>query len=97
MGISGLLPALSDYTTSEHVSCYRNKTVAIDAYVWLHRALFYYATEICLTIPTNKYTSYFENRIKLLQSYEITPFFVFDGALLPSKSYTEIKITEIKA
>lgn len=55
MGIPGLLTALRDVTRYVHLSEFSGKTIAVDAYCWLHKAAFCCAQELCLGIPTDKY------------------------------------------
>jgi hypothetical protein len=40
MGITGLLPLLKPVVKDGHVSQFKGKTVAVDGYVWLHRAVY---------------------------------------------------------
>lgn len=40
MGIAGLLPLLKSITERIHISAFANETVAVDAYSWMHRALY---------------------------------------------------------
>ena len=54
MGIQGLLPLLSSVTKDIHISEYKGKRVAIDAYVWLHRGAYACAKELCLNESTIK-------------------------------------------
>jgi len=53
MGISGLLPLLKSVQKPTHLSELAGKTIAIDAYVWLHRGAYACATDIV----TGKYTT----------------------------------------
>lgn len=46
MGISGLLPLLRPVMMPTHVKKFKGKTVAIDAYVWLHRGAYSCALDI---------------------------------------------------
>ncbi|TYZ64104.1 hypothetical protein PybrP1_009131 [[Pythium] brassicae (nom. inval.)] len=89
MGISGLLPALKSITDTKPLDSYRGQTLAIDAYVWLHRAIYSCSQEICLGQETDKYVSYFMERVDMLLHNGITPYVVFDGGPLPMKKGTE--------
>jgi hypothetical protein len=60
MGIPGLLPALASVTRPAHVQEYKGQTVAVDAYVWLHRGAYACSSELCLGIPTDKYVEWSE-------------------------------------
>ncbi|PPQ81670.1 hypothetical protein CVT25_013348 [Psilocybe cyanescens] len=89
MGISGLLPALKSIQVTRHISEYSGKTVAVDAYVWLHRGVYSCATELATGKITNKYVDYAMHRVRMLQHHKITPYVVFDGGPLPAKKGTE--------
>ncbi|BGO99453.1 hypothetical protein NBRC10513v2_003550 [Rhodotorula toruloides] len=89
MGISGLLPLLSEMQKPSHVKEWKGKTVAVDAYVWLHRGAYGCAQDLALGKPTVKYVNYAMHRVRMLKYYGVTPFLVFDGGLLPSKMGTE--------
>ena len=89
MGITGLLKLLEPASNSIHVKQYKGKSIAIDAYCWLHRGAYTCSRELVLELPTNKYILDFMKRINMLISYGITPFVVFDGSRLPAKNKTE--------
>ncbi|GAA5924300.1 hypothetical protein JCM1841_001355 [Sporobolomyces salmonicolor] len=89
MGISGLLPLLKEIATPTHVKEWSGKTLAVDAYVWLHRGAYGCAEELALGKPTLKYVNYAMHRVRMLKYYGVTPLIVFDGGLLPSKMGTE--------
>lgn len=59
MGIGGLLPLLKSIQVQQHLSEFSGKTVAVDAYVWLHRGVFTCATELATGKPTSKYVMLF--------------------------------------
>lgn len=46
MGISGLLPFLKKSSVNTNVRQFKGKTVAIDAYCWLHKGAFSCAEKI---------------------------------------------------
>ena len=46
MGIQGLLPALQEITKARHISHFKGKKAAVDAYVWLHKAAYQCASEL---------------------------------------------------
>ena len=54
MGISGLLPLLKDIQNTKHLSEFRGQTLAVDAYVWLHRGSYGCAAEIATGKKTSK-------------------------------------------
>lgn len=54
MGISGLLPLLKSIQRQRHLSEFGGQTVAVDAYVWLHRGTYACATELATGKATTK-------------------------------------------
>ena len=46
MGIQGLLQLLRPITDNTHIKTYAGKTVAVDAYCWLHRGAYQCAREL---------------------------------------------------
>ncbi|KAJ7599055.1 PIN domain-like protein, partial [Mycena floridula] len=91
MGISGLLPALKSIQVQKHLSELSGQTVAVDAYVWLHKGVFTCATEMATGKPTSRYVHYAMERVRLLRHHKIEPYIVFDGGPLPAKMGTEIE------
>ena len=89
MGITGLLPLLALVTRDSNVSSYRNKTVAIDGYAWLHKAVYGCCIELATGLESDKWITYCLNLIDMLLRNGITVHMVFDGANLPSKQITE--------
>jgi len=89
MGIQGLLPQLRDITENSHIRDFKNKTVGVDGYVWLHRGIITCSTQICLQRPTDGYARFFIRRVKLLQKHGVIPYIVFDGGPLPQKKGKE--------
>ncbi|CAH0476721.1 unnamed protein product [Peronospora belbahrii] len=89
MGISGLLPALRSITETKSIEEYKGHTLAIDGYCWLHRAIYSCSQEICLGQETDKYVTYFMDRITSLQRNGVIPYVVFDGGPVPMKKDTE--------
>ena len=89
MGISGLLKKLTPVTKSSHISEFKNKTIAVDGYCWLHRSIYGCCIELCTNVDTNRWLTYIISWIDMLLSYNIHVFMVFDGAALPSKNNTE--------
>ncbi|KAI5956528.1 EXO1 [Candida jiufengensis] len=96
MGVNGLLQLLREIQDPGSLERYRGKTLAIDTYGWLHRALISCAEELCLGKPTRKYITFVMNKIQMLQHFGITPYFVFDGASLKTKSETNQKRRDIR-
>lgn len=57
MGISGLLPLLKSIHKNKHLSEFSGKTIAVDAYVWLHKGVYACAPEVATGKKTTKYVS----------------------------------------
>ncbi|KAG5460511.1 MAG: PIN domain-like protein, partial [Olpidium bornovanus] len=76
MGISGLLPFLKRAQRPFHIRELAGCVVAVDAYVWLHKAV-------------SAYVDYCLNNVRMLLHHGVTPLLVFDGAPLPAKRATE--------
>ncbi|KAF7965699.1 hypothetical protein HWV62_42213 [Athelia sp. TMB] len=91
MGISGLLPLLKSIQVNKHLSECSGQTLAVDAYVWLHRGVHSCATELATGKKTNKYVDYAMHRVRLLRHHKIQPYVVFDGGPLPAKKGTEVE------
>ena len=91
MGITGLLPFLKKASRPTHISEFRDKTVAIDVYCWLHRGAFGCADKLVLGQKTDGYITYVMKYVDLLLYHNIKPIMVFDGRNLPSKAETEKK------
>ncbi|KAH8084340.1 PIN domain-like protein [Cristinia sonorae] len=89
MGISGLLPLLKPIQVRRDLSEYSGQTIAVDAYVWLHRGTYACATELATGKRTNRYVDYAMHRVRLLRHHKILPYIVFDGGPLPAKKGTE--------
>lgn len=54
MGIIGLIPFLKKSSKKANISDFSGKTVAVDAYCWLHKGVFLSIDEIMLNEPTDK-------------------------------------------
>ncbi|KAH7868939.1 PIN domain-like protein [Lentinula edodes] len=91
MGIQGLLPALRSIQNTRHLSEFSGQTIAVDAYVWLHKGVFTCATELATGILTHKYVNYAMEKVRLLRHHGIEPYIVFDGGPLPAKKGTEVE------
>ncbi|ORY92746.1 PIN domain-like protein [Leucosporidium creatinivorum] len=89
MGIQGLLGMLKEASVPQHINQWKGKTLAVDAYVWLHRGAYGCAEELATGKTTIKYVNYAMHRVRMLKHYGVTPLIVFDGGLLPSKMGTE--------
>ena len=54
MGISGLLPLLKPIHKNKNLSEFSGKTIAVDAYVWLHKGVYACAPEVATGKKTTK-------------------------------------------
>lgn len=89
MGIQGLLPLLKPIQRHRKVQDYAGQTLAVDAYVWLHRGAYSCASDIVKGKPTRRYVDYCMHRVRFLRHHGIKPYLVFDGGPLPAKEGTE--------
>ncbi|TDH72610.1 hypothetical protein CCR75_001018 [Bremia lactucae] len=101
MGVTGLLPMLKSVTDMVHVSKYAGKTVGIDVSDWLYKGAYSCPVDLVLGKPTDacgtnyppfkllsfNLTPKRAPHLKLLQTHDIKPIVVFDGAPLPSKAH----------
>ncbi|WVQ98443.1 hypothetical protein IAU59_005567 [Kwoniella sp. CBS 9459] len=97
MGISGLLPLLKEIQVNGHISEFKGKRLAVDAYVWLHKGAFGCAEDLVKGKKTTKFVDYAMHRVRLLRYHGITPFVVFDGGPLPAKKGTEVSRAKSRA
>ncbi|KAF8636911.1 hypothetical protein AX17_003162 [Amanita inopinata Kibby_2008] len=77
------------FWVTKSLSEFSGQTIAVDAYVWLHKGAYACATELATGKPTHKYVDYAMHRVRLLRHYKIEPYVVFDGGPLPAKQNTE--------
>ncbi|CAB3366728.1 Hypothetical predicted protein [Cloeon dipterum] len=91
MGVTGLLPFLKKATEPVNVSQLAGKTVAIDAYVWLHRGAFSCADRLARGEKTLGFIGYGQKMLNMLLANKIKPILVFDGRRLKAKEDTEKK------
>lgn len=90
MGIAGLLPLLRSIQQQIPLSDLKGKTLAVDAYVWLHKGAYSCAMEMVTGKgTTTRYVDYAMHRIRFMRHHGIEPFVVFDGGPLPAKEGTE--------
>lgn len=88
MGVTGLLPQLKEIQTPNNLLEYKGKTLAIDTYSWLHKAIVSCAQELCQNKPTQKYITSVLKKVEMLRHFGVEPYLVFDGASLPTKAAT---------
>jgi exonuclease-1 len=55
MGIKGLLPLLKEIQKPTNLEAYRGQSIAVDAYIWLHKGAFSCAYELGMNIQTKAY------------------------------------------
>ncbi|KAJ4365532.1 Rad2 nuclease [Neocucurbitaria cava] len=89
MGITGLLPLLKSVQKPCSLKKFAGQTIGVDAYGWLHRGTAACAIDLALDKPTKKFVEFVMHRVRMLIHFGITPYLVFDGDNLPSKSGTE--------
>ncbi len=90
MGIKGLLRETRSLQKNVHISNFRNKSVAIDGYAWLHKALHHCSIEVALQKNISGIVQFFSKKIRyLVKELGITVVLVFDGDKLPLKKGTE--------
>ncbi len=82
---------LKSISRSVHLEQFSGKTVAIDAYSWLHKGAYSCSLDLVLGVANDSYITYCLNRLNLLLHYNVNPIMVFDGGALPSKLETEHK------
>ena len=76
-------------TKDVHISAYAHKTVAIDAYSFLHRGKWACPIELCRGIATTKHIDFCLKGLQLMVDYEVKPLLVLDGADLLAKRATD--------
>ena len=91
MGIQNLLPSLSKISKNCSLHDFAGKKVAIDGFVWLHRAAISCAQELAYNPETESILFSLNRRMAQFQSTGAIPVVVFDGQYLPSKSLTNEK------
>nr|XP_046257985.1 exonuclease 1 isoform X2 [Scatophagus argus] len=89
MGISGLLQFIKDAAEPINVKKYKDQTVAVDTYCWLHKGAFSCAEKLAKGEPTNQYVLYCMKFVDMLLTFRVKPILVFDGRSLPSKQGVE--------
>ncbi|KAL9052327.1 MAG: hypothetical protein Q9162_005471 [Coniocarpon cinnabarinum] len=87
--MAGLLTLLKSIQKPCHLRDFAGKTLAVDAYGWLHRGAVACAIELATDKPTTKVLDFAMHRVRMLLHFGVTPYLVFDGDRLPSKAATE--------
>eukprot|EP00835_Amoeboradix_gromovi_P001027 NODE_40_length_29852_cov_0.370215.p6 type:complete len:422 gc:universal NODE_40_length_29852_cov_0.370215:26132-27397(+) len=99
MGIQGLLNSVKSIQQPFKISSIKGKRVAVDAFGWLHLALYPCAEDIYYNREyMQKMVKYFMQRVTRLIQHDIDVLIVFDGMRLPAKlnthSQRNLKIQE---
>ena len=94
MGISGLLPLLKPITRSMNIEEFRDKTIAIDTYCWLHKSAFTCIEDLYYGRQTRQFVDYCMRMVRKMQDSGVKPILVFDGGRLPAKAQKEIERRE---
>lgn len=79
MGISGLLPFVSEYARNISLKDVSVKVCGIDVFGWLYKGTYSCAYELETGQPTTQHIEYVERRLKQLKAIQIRPVLVFDG------------------
>ncbi|KAL2846986.1 hypothetical protein BJY01DRAFT_169365 [Aspergillus pseudoustus] len=90
MGIKGLHGLLKSIQKPCHLKQFSGQTLGVDAYGWLHRGTVACAVDLVLDRPTTKHIDFVLSRVRMLLYFGVSPYLVFDGDNLPSKSGTEL-------
>ena len=90
MGIQGLLPLLQPVTKRHHISFYKDRSVAVDGYSWLHKAVHGCCVDMANGKESFQWVYYCVYLVDMLLSFNIRVHLVFDGANLPAKKMTEV-------
>ena len=88
MGIDGLLNLLKPITQKQHISSFKNKTIAVDAMPWIYKGCYNCAMQLNQNIESIDFLYYILEMIDMLSYYNIKPIFVFDGRSVQAKSTT---------
>lgn len=94
MGVTNLLPQLKEIQVQISLTDYKGKTLAVDAYGWLHRGLILCSQDLCQDRPTQGYITSVMKKIDMLRYFGVEPYLVFDGASLPTKEGTALERRE---
>lgn len=88
MGIKSLLKNTKSVSKRRHISHYRNKTVAIDGFAWIHRASYNCPEEVIFEKNIRGIFKFFQQKMAYLLQLNINIILVFDGAEAPLKKQT---------
>lgn len=91
MGIKGLLINTKSIGKKKNISDYKNKTVGVDGYAWLHKALFNCSIEVAINKNIKGLYDFFILKIDYFLKFNIKVVLVFDGDDLPLKNNTNLE------
>ncbi len=86
MGIKNLLIVTKSIAEDKSLEDYRNKRVAIDGFIWLHKALHMITKNMGSSQRVSNYVNYFKWKLDKLISLNIKITIVWDGDKLPLKN-----------
>ena len=89
MGIQGLLKVFSSVQTDKHLNDYKNQTIAVDTYCWIHKAIYLTAQALMTNSDPSSFIPIVLSYIESLLTYRIKPIMIFDGGKLLSKAGEE--------
>ena len=89
MGIQGLFQLLKPIIVETNLREFEGQTWAIDMMCWLYKGVYSWSYEIAKNFESFNYLSFPLKMIKILQSFNIKPIWVFDGLHLNAKWATE--------
>lgn len=96
MGVTNLLPVLAPITKNMHLRDFSGMRVAIDAFVWLHKAAYSCTEELFKNPSTKRILPFIMKRLRAVIEAGMKPIFIIDGRNLPSKSLTDAKRHQIR-
>ncbi|MCR3901182.1 hypothetical protein, partial [Klebsiella variicola] len=78
-GINNLLITLKSIIKTNHLENYRGKNIGIDGHCWIHKSLYMGIHDKEFNPQSNTFLKFINQRLNLLEKYEINIFFVVDG------------------
>lgn len=94
MGIKGLLALTKSVGSSVCISHFKNQSVGIDGFSWVHKAFHLGELSIYTENDIRPIFKYFSKKIKHLLKLNIRVVTVFDGDEMPLKKNTNFKRRE---
>ncbi|EJD41011.1 PIN domain-like protein [Auricularia subglabra TFB-10046 SS5] len=96
MGVTGLFEFLNAKRSHSHIETLAGTRLSIDRYVVLHRGALTCACEMASGDPTTAYLHEVKRLLLMLRHYDIEPYFVFDGQVLPAKANVTRRRTAVR-